>query len=235
MATDDEIVKSYQGLLILQYRGKTKARAHIDAIVRPFIAGQLALQVQDAFYVETAVGVQLDVLGKYAGVTRIGDSPYGKITLNDSDFRTLIKLASSVNSSDMTLGNIDNILATFFPGVMFVFDFGSMRMGYYISSAIGSLDLIYTFISQGLLPKPMGVQLSSTIVFPELNNFFGYRTYEAPNLNAKPYNTYEDYNEDWPYLSYAYAVNSATSIDQSLMTESTLETIVQEDGDNMYV
>tara|TARA_Y100001963_G_scaffold17759_1_gene21920 strand:- start:17664 stop:18368 length:705 start_codon:yes stop_codon:yes gene_type:complete len=231
----EEIVQLYIDLLIIQYRGKEKARATIDALVRPMLMEGLPIEVQNAFNVEDAIGNQLEIIGKYAGVTRFGVGPFGPITLNDADFRSLIILAIARNYSESTLKNIQQILFDFFPGTLYVYNFKNMRMGYMVSSAIGSLNLVYTFISQGLLPAPMGVQLSATILYPELTNFFGYRDYRGPNVNAKPYNTYADYNEDWPWLSYSYAIETPSSIDQSLITETTLEVIVQEDGDEMYV
>lgn len=231
----EEIINLYIDLLIIQYRGKEKARATVDALVRPMLMEELPFEVQNSYNIDTAIGDQLEIIGQYAGVTRFGTGPFGPITLNDADFRSLIVLAIAKNYSESTLQNIQQILFDFFPGTLYVYNFKRMRMGYMISSSIGSLNLVYTFISQGLLPAPMGVQLSSTILYPELNNFFGYRDYAGPNVNAKPYNTYADYNEEWPWVSYSYAIETTTSIDQSLLTEKTLAVITQEDGDEMYV
>ena len=60
----------YSNLLIIQYNGKPKARAHVQFLVDLIFANVLILQIQDAFDWRTAVGLQLDIIGKWVGVTR---------------------------------------------------------------------------------------------------------------------------------------------------------------------
>lgn len=179
--------------------------AAIDPVVAS-IEQTLPLAVQDAFNLigdNPAVGDQLDILGKYAGVSRIGIGFNGQIiTLTDADFLTLIQMAIVTNNSDASLETIQNLLAEFFPENILVFDYQNMRLSYLISTAIGSLDLVQLFITEGLLPKPLGVQLAITIYTPTITDFFGFRTYDLPAVNAKPFNTYDLYNETWPWLSY---------------------------------
>lgn len=152
----------------------------------------------------TAVGNQLDILGEYAGVTRTGSGSGGvTITLNDSDFLVLIQLAIIRNNSGSSLATIQALLNQFFPGEILVFDYTNMRMSYLINSSLGSQNLVQLFVSEGLLPKPMGVQLSVTVYFPVITSFFGFRTYDLPSFNAKPFNTYDSYNLTWTWLSYA--------------------------------
>jgi hypothetical protein len=172
--TTQELINYYANLLILQYIGKSKAYATIQAVVTPVVMGQLPLAVQNAFNMDgTAVGVQLDTLGKYAGVTRNGYSVSGQpISLSDADFFTFIKLAVLTNSEGSDLNTIQNLLHTFFPGELFVFDHKEMRMSYLISSTVGSQNLIQLFITEGLLPKPMGVELAAPIYSSNLK-FFG--------------------------------------------------------------
>lgn len=170
--TTQEIIDYYADLIILQYLGEPKAYATIQTLVDPVIMEQLPVAVQNAFSLDTAVGVQLDVLGKYQGVVRNGMGFDGPITLNDSDFRVFIKLAIATNQSGSSLYDIQNILNIFFPGSILVFDHQNMRMSYFIDSDIGSQDLIQLFITEGLLPKPMGVQLAAPIYAADLK-FFG--------------------------------------------------------------
>lgn len=70
MADIQDIVDYYVDLLIIQYNDKPKARAHIDLIVREMLSSGILFDIQDAFNLETAIGVQLDILGKYIGVNR---------------------------------------------------------------------------------------------------------------------------------------------------------------------
>lgn len=68
--TANDVTAYYAGLLILQYAGKPKASATISALVKPVVADLIVTQVRDAFDPATAVGPQLDIIGKYRGVSR---------------------------------------------------------------------------------------------------------------------------------------------------------------------
>lgn len=73
MATETEIndlVNYYANLLIIQYHSKDKAIATIEAITRETIANAVIFDVRDGYNIETAIGLQLDILGKYIGVNR---------------------------------------------------------------------------------------------------------------------------------------------------------------------
>ncbi len=66
----NEIVEYYVNLLIIQYNQQPKARAMIDLFVRKLIAEGIIFEIRDGFDLETAVGVQLDILAKYIGADR---------------------------------------------------------------------------------------------------------------------------------------------------------------------
>lgn len=154
-----------------------------------------------------ASGIQLDIIGKYVGVTRVFQGRTGPVVLVDSDYFSLIRLAVLTNSAQSDLASIQALIAAFFVDQIRVFDYQNMRMSYLISTAVGSRELLEAFLSQGLLPRPMGVQVASIIYAPDIDNFFGFCSYEAPFVtNVKPFNSYEDYQENWPWLDYAYAV-----------------------------
>lgn len=65
-----EKVGYYVDLLVIQYRTKAKARQTMAILLKQVMADDVAAQLQAAFDLETAVGAQLDILGKYAGVSR---------------------------------------------------------------------------------------------------------------------------------------------------------------------
>lgn len=72
MAIDlDNTIEYYKNLLIIQYNNKEKARATIGLHIKTLLNDNIACQVQDGYDLETAVGVQLDVLGKYIGADRL--------------------------------------------------------------------------------------------------------------------------------------------------------------------
>lgn len=75
MADITDIVDYYSNLLILQYNDLPKATANIELLSSTFLASGVAIDVLNAYNIDpslgpTAVGKQLDVMGKYAGVTR---------------------------------------------------------------------------------------------------------------------------------------------------------------------
>lgn len=203
MATTEAIRNYYADLLILQYLGKPKAYAHMQTLAEPVLMDQLPDQVQNAFDINTAVGVQLDILGKYCGATRTAKTSSGLVTLTDDEFRSLIQLAIVRNMAGSSLAEIQQLLLTYLGGKVVATDGADMQMGYFINSSIGSLQLIQAMVIEGFLPKPMGVQLSSIIYAAFIDSLFGFRTYIAAGVNNSPFNTYTDYHTDRPWLKYS--------------------------------
>lgn len=165
------------------------------------------LAIQQAFNIisgtQTAIGVQLDTVGKYEGIVRTG---YGylnvPITLSDTDFLTMIQFAAIVNNGSSDLAFIVGTFNTFFPGEVYPFDHTDMRMSYLISSSVGSQNLIQLIVNEHLIPKPMGVSL--TVIYNPVIDFFGLSTYpNGVNPFNRPLNTYTSYNLTWPWLSYS--------------------------------
>jgi hypothetical protein len=205
MDTND-IITYYSDLLILQYKGLPKATATIQALVAPFVMDQLPILVQNAYNVDTAVGVQLDVIGKYAGISRSGYTFAGPVTLNDDDYRVIIQLKQAKNSGTTSLDFIQTLIANFFPDTLLVFDYRGMRIQYFLDSTQASTTLAQFVVKQGLLPKPMGVSLGLLIYAPNIKTFFCFRTYENPIYNGSDANTYDSYQTDRPFLDYDLAL-----------------------------
>jgi hypothetical protein len=70
MADVSDIIAAYDNLLIIQYHDQPKAKATIDLFMTALMASGVALDVLNGYDIYTAVGVQLDVIGKYVGVNR---------------------------------------------------------------------------------------------------------------------------------------------------------------------
>lgn len=228
--TDEELKEYYANLLILQYLEKPNANNTVKYLAGQAIINQLPVSLNNAFDIDTAVGVQLDIIGKYVGAERTAYGFSSTITLSDDDYRQLIYISIFKNNSGSSLYDIQNFLFTYFEGTIFVYDYTTMRIGYFISTEFGSYDLIQMVVAQGLLPKPMAVQLSATIYVPTIVGFFGMRSYELPpSDNISPFNDYLDYQMDWPWLDY----NDALLPQYSLLTESS-DVIVQESGDLLF-
>lgn len=60
----------YSNLLIVQYNGKEKAIATISLMTWLTFSCMLLLQIRDTFDWKTAIGKQLDIIGKWVGVSR---------------------------------------------------------------------------------------------------------------------------------------------------------------------
>lgn len=172
----------------------------------------LPLALSNAFNIQpalgaVAVGVQLDIIAKYVGVTRNSSLPaIGVISLSDTDFLSLIRFAAIKNSAGSDLSTIQTLLNQFFPGEIYVFDYQNMYMSYLISTAVGSLTLAQSLVAEGLLFRPMGVQLATTVFAPIVTTFFGFRTYAINTINNSPLNSYSSYVTTRPWLTYANGV-----------------------------
>jgi len=70
MADVKELVDYYVNLLIIQYHNKPKAQETIRTLAGEILADGVLFDIRDGFDIETAAGVQLDVLGKYIGLDR---------------------------------------------------------------------------------------------------------------------------------------------------------------------
>lgn len=72
----EELKTAYSSLLICQYADKPLAIATIKANIETLLANMLLWKIRDGFDIDTAVGAQLDILGKWIGIDRyfIGQS-----------------------------------------------------------------------------------------------------------------------------------------------------------------
>ncbi len=197
----------YADLLILQYLGKPKAYAMIEALVTPVIMDQLPVQVMNAFSLDFAVGVQLDVLGKYIGVSRVGSNFSGPVTLSDAEYRTLLRVMIVRNSLSADQSSIQAFIHQFFDGVIQEFDHQTMRLSYFYEVAVGTNNVAEFFIKLGQLPKPLGVRLSPIVYAVPSQNFFALRTVNYPGIHTSPFNTVTDYQTTFPWLSVANGIS----------------------------
>jgi Protein of unknown function (DUF2612) len=171
----------------------------------------LPLAIQNAFNINPnfgpiASGVQLDIIGQYAGVTRTTTTPTQTITLDDADFLTLIQFAIIQNNGGSSLADIENLMNVFFPNEFIVTDNKNMTLSYVLSATLGSPDLFTYLIQENLIPAPMGVAVNVIFVPPGAKDLFGFCTYDSLNPSAKPFNTYDDFNETWFFLTYDDAI-----------------------------
>lgn len=204
--TSEQIAEYYAGLLILQYIAKPRAFATIKALTLPVVMDQLPNLVRDAFSVDTAIGDQLDTIGKYVGASRNVRTFSELITLSDDDYRLLIKIKILQNNAGSSLKDIQDLIQVYFPTSLRVFDNKAMHMDYFFEATLGSVNLAEAFVRGGFLPKPMGVQLGALIYAVGIDNMFGFRTYDLEGFDVSGFNTYDDYQTDRHWLSYTDAI-----------------------------
>lgn len=239
----ESTIEYYTNLLIIQYNKLEKAKATIDLHVRTLLSNNIACQVQDGYDLETAVGVQLDVLGKYIGTDRfftsiegIGDffgmtsygtlgsdtnigftdyanyltdsggfltygSLFGAGTLEDENYRFMLKLRIVQNNSNHSNGEIDEGLFNFFGTDLVLSDTKKMKIFYFVTGANTNLAIIA--FSKGLLPRPMGVGLGGLIKRDKkMFGFVNYKTTTIPNTITGFTNYTDGFTKEGEILTY---------------------------------
>ena len=68
--TINELTQYYSQKLAYEYRGLARADAQMQLYVKQFVADYLANQLSTCYALDAAVGAQLDILGKYIGLSR---------------------------------------------------------------------------------------------------------------------------------------------------------------------
>jgi hypothetical protein len=175
---------------------------------------QLMLATQDAFDVDSAIGVQLDVVGAYAGVTRYGyvfgalpADPLVPYTMSDAEFRSYITIAIAQNKMGSSLYDIQQFIADFFTSSLRVYDYKTMRLSYEYIAALGAVPIAEFFVNAGRLPKPNCVGVGSITFNPaQATNFFGFQTYVDRGFVNHGMNKYTAYDANCPFLEYTNAL-----------------------------
>lgn len=231
----DDLIKYYENLLVIQYNDLPKASKTIGATVEAGLINNLPIEVRNSYDIENATGKQLDTIGKYQNVQREISGVFGIVNLDDNDFRTLIKLAILRNGSGSSLFEIKNMLESFFPGAIRVYDHMDMRLTYYIDVRIlESQAIADAFLSGGLLPFPMGVG-GAVVFYDRLDNFFGFQSCKKTDYKNTGLNSCSDFNANRPMMSCRYGesieVPEPIPPDMGfLVNENLIDYITQEDG-----
>ena len=152
-----EIINTYLENLIIQYKNKPQSRAITTAFLNTLLS-DVFFEIEEAYNVDTAIGKQLDVLGKYAGIDRF----YSGGSLSDNDFRIVIKLKIIQNNSSHSKKSIDDSFFAFFQNGIVAITENKMDLNYIlINSDIASI--VSVLKEKNVLPRPMGVDLNFII------------------------------------------------------------------------
>lgn len=234
MMTKQEYIDYYKDLLILQYRGKQNAEAHISLLADIFSMDLLPLELLNSFDLDSAEGVQLDILAKYFGVNRTGRILNGQIvTLDDNDLRELMRLIQITNYTNATLYEMKNLLYQNFGNNIILVDYLDMRIGYVIYPSIGSSELGQFIVANNLLPSPMGVLTSATIIGYDNAKFYGFVTYgNQDTTNIAPFTRYDDgFKNTDIWLRYSDSVEVEDNI--GIVSEDGNSNVVTEQNNNI--
>jgi hypothetical protein len=196
-------VEQYLNLITSAWRLKPKFTATVELNVAVAVRVQNLLQAMSStlFDLDLAVGDQLDIIGKWAGITRfvniepigiyfswdddasvgwefgIWKGPFsGNITsLPDEQFRTLIKAKIAANQWDGTTNNAYEIWDNLFTNITILIQ-DHQDMSYSLIFVGGSIDsLTLALIQGGYIPlKPEGVQVYSYYVPIDSGPLFGW-------------------------------------------------------------
>ena len=193
--TVQELARYYVSLLIVQYQGKIKAEDTIELFTRVILAENLAFDIRDGFDIDTAIGVQLDLIDKYIGVGR----GYNGIALSDDDFRFLMKLKTIQNCSDYASKSLDDSLFALFGASLYKVSDGNMNMTYYCLPAYTTL--MQTAFDKNIIPIPMSVGMN---LISAVNSFFGFTSDDGLNPASRGFSDYTNYNTiDGSFLRYS--------------------------------
>jgi hypothetical protein len=165
----------YQNLLTSEYKTVPKFNQWLLAVLS--IANDITNCLQtitSSFDLDTATGVQLDILGVIVGVSRIVSfQPSGGISpiLTDSVYRILLKATIANNEWDGKIGSLYGIWGyLFIGGTIVIQDNQNMTANIFLTGTFSSI--IQDLVSNGLIvPRPETVQY--TYNFGDLP-FFGF-------------------------------------------------------------
>jgi hypothetical protein len=94
------IIKTYVDLLILQYANQPKAKATIELIAKELLADGIYWDSLEAYNIDTAIGKQLDIIGKYIGIDRFYKSAFSSkdlfafATKNTTNYNNVVGFAT---------------------------------------------------------------------------------------------------------------------------------------------
>jgi len=160
----------------------------------------LIMQIRDAFDIDEAGGVILDILGKYIGASRWFYDVHGDaVRLNDDEYRMLIKFKAISNNSNASHYEIDQALYDFFGTSVRASSSGGMSMTFFVST--DAERVVDAAIQQRCIPTPLGVEANKIVV--QDKRFFGFVNYKNQYAFYKTgFRDYNDPDKDGEVLTY---------------------------------
>jgi len=174
----------YVGLFTSQYRtGTSKSiQANFAALMQPIAdINTCAALINGDYDIDSAVGVQLDILGQILGQSRVMSfQPSGSVSpiLDDTTYRLLLYAKRGINNWNAKIPSLYPLWQTLFPGGTIIFiDNQNMTATIIIAGTFSSIEV--DLITHGLIvPRPETVEYTYIVapIFPifgaDLNNSY---------------------------------------------------------------
>jgi hypothetical protein len=153
MITEQEFYNEYTKLIIPQWYNEENVK-FMESILLPSFEVKYSLDyLLEALSLDTSTGYWLDLLGRMLNVTRA----YNGSSLDDEDFRQLIKFKIIYNNVNCSFTGLSEMLYNFFNNdVLFTDSIGSLTYIINSDSQTYSEPLINAVIEKKLLPRPIG-------------------------------------------------------------------------------
>ncbi|WP_447873677.1 DUF2612 domain-containing protein [Serratia fonticola] len=193
----------YQRLITSYHKHKPKFYDHISLITQPFIDIQAATNQQiNDFDLDTAIGVQLDAVGIWIGISRTIKTPIegvffsldiegvgldqgvwqgefdagGLTVLDDDTYRTILRAKIAANHWDGTTETLSDVYQAIFPDHktrIFAVDNFDMTMDVFITGEDISAVMKAVIVQGYLDVKPSTVGIKSYTITSEPGQLFG--------------------------------------------------------------
>lgn len=200
---DNEALDGYRRLLTSQYKTRPKLTSWLLWLLSSGLTYNSVIdELVNAFYLDTAVGAQLDVIGRIVGVSRLlnfypsgGESPL----MDDDTYRLVIKARIVQNNWKGTLPELFEAWEVLFPDITLQIqdrqtDSVADAMSYNVVIMGEFTQLMRELIANGyIVPKPEGVRINlMTITDTTGKPLFAYDMNDAD---------YSGYMSHWATLS----------------------------------
>jgi hypothetical protein len=200
----ENTVETYQNYITSEYQEQPNFQAVIAASVAVYVQIQSLLNSMIPIFdlSQAPVGNQLDILGQWAGISRIINSPFSDIffswddqasdgwdfgiwqdpnnptdiiSLPDGAYLTLILAKIAANSWDGTTEGAYAIFAQLFPQYVLMYqDYQNMTFAVAIQGAVPD-SLTLALLTGGYLPlRPEGVEITEYFVPVDTNPLFAW-------------------------------------------------------------
>jgi hypothetical protein len=204
-------ISKYTDLITSQHKTRPKFMTWLSAALTIVDDGVTTVSGLPAdFDIDTAVGVQLDVLGQIVGRERTltfqptdGSSP----VLDDDNYRTVLKAKIAQNHWDGTIGQVQELWQALFPEQLLVIvDNQDMSVNLAVVGITTQLEK--DLVSNGyIIPKPAGVKANYSFYDDAI---FGYDLYNS---------AFKGYDEGFwfqsgPLFAYDYNNSELTGYDK---------------------